>query len=399
MMIENISMVLNYIFAAAMPISNVVGYIASALSVALMWKYWGKIIDEPVFSWLLIFVVYGMLLVPFSGEPKAAFGTMVGYLSHWVVPFVLGYAVFDPAKARKALLIYFAVFSLVVALALLAYFGMFPKVVHGDFNLVRDGLLQAGRSHIALGSLCIFISFFLIGISVYSKDAGITRLIPLIPAAVYAFALVLTGSRSYYIAGFIVYISFAVIWAVKNGMAKYLLIFVFLLGAAGGIIYKYNPAVHYRFERTGLKDNNVSERLYLYKIALAEIKARPIFGFGPGLGIKQKQYFNSLPPEQATLGRHPALHLFYLNLTADFGLAGLAIFVIIMVHIFSRIVPVMLDKDSSVNVFAFGFFWGLAGLLIGDNFDTLLRGPGVAMEVFWVTGMILRVCRDESSKA
>ena len=47
-------------------------------------------------------------------------------------------------------------------------------------------------------------------------------------------------------------------------------------------------------------------------------KARPLFGFGPGQGIKQKEFFEKLPEgERYFPNRHPALHLFYLNLAAD----------------------------------------------------------------------------------
>ena len=394
MFIENTLAVLNYLFAAAMPITNIGGYLVSVLSIALIWRYWGKIVTEPVFSWLLIFFIYGMILVPFSGDPGSALGTMAGYLTHWICPFVLGYAVFDPAKARRAISIYFVVFSVVLALSLLAYFGLFAQVVHGNFFLVEDRLLKAGRSHIALGALCIFISFFLIGVSVYSKKAGLKRFVPLVPAAIYILALVLSGSRSYYIAGFIVYVSFAVIWAAKNGMSKYLLIAALLLTAAGGVIYRYNPAVHYRITRTGPTDNNVTDRFYLYKIAFAEIKARPLFGFGPGQGIKQKQLFETLPSDRQKLDRHPALHSFYLNLAADFGLAGVLIFVIIMFNVYRKLFRIMSVDEGTVGLFGFGIFWGLTGLLIGDCFDTLLRGPGVAMEFFWLFGMVLRLSRE-----
>jgi len=33
------------------------------------------------------------------------------------------------------------------------------------------------------------------------------------------------------------------------------------------------------------------------------------------------------------------------------------------------------------------FAW--MSLLIGENFDTILRGPRVAMDYFWITGLIL----------
>jgi hypothetical protein len=339
-----------------------------------------------------------MMLVPFSGDPAVGLGAMVGYLTHWIFPFVLGYGIIDAVKLRRSLWIYFILFSAVLGLSLLAYFGLFPKVVNGNFFLVEDGLLKAGRSHIALGALCVFIVFFLAGKTVYSVESGFRRFWPLIPAAIYLLALALSGSRGYYIAGAVAFVSFGAVYALKRGMVKYLLLALALSAAAGLLIYKFNPSVNQRINRTGLADQNVSERLYLYRVAAAEIKARPFFGYGPGQAIKQKEYFDRLPEAERSLNRHPALHSFYLNLAADFGLAGFAIFVIIMAYIFRGLAVIMKDKASPVNYLAFGLFWGLVGFLTGDCFDTLLRGPGVAMELFWVCGMVFRVYREEKLK-
>jgi O-antigen ligase len=379
------------------PVSTVVGYGMSALAVLFIWKYWDKISKEPVFLWLLIFFIYGMLITPFSSSPDIGFSTMLGYLAHWILPFILGYSVYYTGQARKLFLVIFAVISIITALSLLAYFGLFPKVVHGDFQLVRDGLLHAGRSHIAFAALCVFVSFFLIAVPVYSDKPGLKKLVWLVPAAVYIFAIILTGSRGYYISAAIVYSLFAVIWAVINKKLKYLIALAVAAGLCAALVYHINPAVRERITRTGGSDNNINERVYLYKVALAEIKARPLFGYGPGQGIKQKEYFEKLPENMRTLYRHPALHSFYLNFAADFGLAGLIIFVVIIVLIFKRLLTILHLPDSPANMFAFGLCWGLLGLLIGDCFDTILRGPGVAMEFFWALGIVFRLSKEKRS--
>jgi O-antigen ligase len=325
---------------------------------------------------------------------------MAGYLAHWIGPFALGYAVYEPQKARKAVTIYFAVFSFVVALALLAYFGLFPKTVHGDFHLVKDGLLQAGRSHIALGALCIFITFFLAGFAFEPGRSRAARTAMLGAALVYIFAIALTGSRGYYISAGLTFSVFGIFWAVKNNKIKQLFYVLLAAAAVSALIVRFNPQVQERILRTNKADNNLIERVYLYKVAFSEIRARPFFGYGPGQAIRQKEYFEKLPPREQNLDRHPALHSFYLNFAADFGLAGLAIFVIIMAHVFKRLASVMAARDGEQavsgtdGILAFGLFWGLIGLLIGDCFDTLLRGPGVAMELFWVLGMVFGISKE-----
>jgi len=205
---------------------------------------------------------------------------------------------------------------------------------------------------------------------------------------------VLTGSRGYYISAAIVFSLFAVIWSVRNKKIQYLVVFAVAVSLCAVLLYKFNPEVKHRITRTGSSDNNITERLYLYKVALSEIKDRPLFGCGPGQGIRQKAYFETLPENMRNLGRHPALHSFYLNLTADFGLAGLLIFIIIIALIFKRLLTILHLSDNPANVFAFGLFWGLIGLLIGDCFDTILRGPGVAMEFFWALGIVFRLSNE-----
>ena len=46
MIIDTLIQVLNYIFAACMPVTHIGGYAVSLLSVLFIWKYWGKISEE-----------------------------------------------------------------------------------------------------------------------------------------------------------------------------------------------------------------------------------------------------------------------------------------------------------------------------------------------------------------
>ena len=398
MIIDVIIQILNYIFAACMPVTHIGGYAVSLLSVLFIWKYWGKINKEPVFMWLLVFFIYGMMLVPFSGEPKASLGVMTGYLTHWILPFILGYGLTGETKARNMLLVYFAVITAVAALSMLAYYGLFSKVVGGNFFLVEDGLLKAGRSHIAFAALCIFIAMTLASFALLPGRGRALKGALLAASVFYVLALALSGSRGYYIAAALVFPAAAVYWTLKNGKIKYLAILALAAVIGVGLVYKFNHGVRERIHRTGASDQNVSERLNLYKVAVEEIKARPVFGYGPGQGIKQKNFFEKLPEAQRNLDRHPALHSFYLNFAADFGLAGFAIFVIIMASILMKLAAVMGSKDGFADAAAFGLFWGLLGLLVGDCFDTILRGPGVAMELFWALGMVLRNTRERSKE-
>jgi hypothetical protein len=53
-------------------------------------------------------------------------------------------------------------------------------------------------------------------------------------------------------------------------------------------------------------------------------------------------------------------------------------------------------NDPYLRSLAFGLMWAFAGVMVGDCFDTLLRGPGTAMELFWLAGLVLRQARENT---
>ena len=76
----------------------------------------------------------------------------------------------------------------------------------------------------------------------------------------------------------------------------------------------------------------------------------------------------------------------YFNILSDFGLIGMILFSGLIFYIFKRLFYVYKNKKSLLAL-ALIFCW--ISILIGDNFDTILRGPRVAMEYFWMTGLVL----------
>jgi len=208
-------------------------------------------------------------------------------------------------------------------------------------------------------------------------------------------ALALTGSRGYYIAAVLSYAAFGIYWFVQTGKIKAMIYAALAASAVMALLLSVSPGLRQRVTGTKFSEPNVQGRVILYKVAFWEIRERPFFGFGPGEGVKQEKYFNMLPPEQQALKNHTHLHSFYLNFMADFGLAGFVIF-ILMVFYWLKTVWTAYHSGSNFNkAVSFGLFWGIIGILAGDSFDTLLRGPGVAMELFWLTGIVIGLNESE----
>lgn len=390
MIIETIKLISNYIFAAGMPFSHIIGYAACAIVLFCSWKNLKELSLEPFFASLIIFVLYGFIRNMFCINPKDGYVVMLGYLSHWIMPFILGYSLKKEENIKQVFYVFLGVFFLIISLSIAAYLNLFIKQVGHHNYLVHDGLLKGLRSHIALASICLLFS----AISL-SQIAFRIRELPLSEKILYSFfviffgaALFLTGSRGYYIAAIAVYSLFAIVWLAHTGKVKFIFTAAAVLGLIVSVLYMANPALKNRIKKTDKNDNNVKERVMLYKIALQEIKDRPFFGFGPGQGIKQKEYANILPENMRNVMRHPHLHSFYLNLAADFGLTGLVLFFCIIFFALRKLWKAAHRNNGFSSALAYGVFFGFCGLLIGDCFDTLLRGPGVAMEMFWLIGIL-----------
>ena len=400
MMIDTVLLILNYLFALTMPFSHIGGYAASGLCVFFIWRYWKGIRKEPIAQILVLFLIYGTVRTILSSDTAAGYGAMTGYLTHWLFPFMLGYSLPSSLPSslpenislRRVFWAYALTLGAVVAAALCSYCGLLrPElmVLGNHLFLIEDGLLKALRSHIALAALSLLFSCSALGLLLYETNA------PAWKRALYGtmmlfflVAVLLSGSRGYYIAAAGVYSAFIVLWCVTGRKWLTLGVSVILAACIVCLILAFSPALKERLRHTGFQDNNVSERLSLYKVAWWEIQSSPFFGYGPGQGIKQTSFFEKLPEVQRSVQRHPHLHSFYLNTGADFGLAGLGLFFLIIAWWARTALAVFLSSEGFLKAFAFGILLGGGGILLGELFDTLLRGPGVAMEFFWLAGLL-----------
>ncbi|MFH1369257.1 MAG: O-antigen ligase family protein [Elusimicrobiota bacterium] len=381
----------NYIFAAGMLISHICGYAAAGIGLFFSLKSLKGFVRERIALLFVVFLAYGLLRSVFSPEPGTGFMAMLGYFSQWTLPFLLGYSLAELKDVKRVFWILCGVYLLILLLSVLAYFGLFYQKLAADTFLVgdEDGLLKGLRSHIAFAALCLLFSFLFISQSFFSKEASTAKKALFVVLAVIPLgAMFLTGSRGYYLATAVSYSLFALFWVISTKRWKLVIGFaaVALLISAG--LYQLFPNIRYRLQNTGMHDRSVIGRVALYKVAVREILANPVFGVGPGQGTRQKQYFLELTEYEKMLSRHGHLHSIYLNTAAEFGLTGFALAALIFIEILRRLRSFGFSGAGFENALAIGLFWGIIGILIGDVFDTLLRGPGTAMELFWLSGLV-----------
>jgi O-antigen ligase len=394
-MIDTLLVACNYLFAVGMPVTHIAGYAAVFAGLCLSWKYLKELRDEPLFLWLLVFVFYATLRSLFSGEPQIGFTATFGYFAHWLLPFLLGFCLKERNAVKRSFWLFYWMFVVIAVLSVLAYFGLSIREIVPRVFFAHEGLLKGLRSHIAFGAVCVVMSFISLGQGMLRDDLPRQkRTLFFMVALLFTGALFLTGSRSYYIAAAVTYPAVGIYWAVRTGQWRWLAAGVAGIACIVTLLYFCTPFLRSRIQHTGPKDNNVVERVVLYRVALWEVRDNPLFGWGPGQGIRQTKYFDRLP-ERRDVQKHPHLHNFYLNLAADFGLIGLVLFGGMIYLILRSAWDIGLhDPEPFFRAFGFAVFWGFLGVLVGDCFDTLLRGPGTAMEVFWLAGLVLGRSRE-----
>lgn len=380
----NFILKLNYLFAAGIIFTHIAGYILSFASLLFFYKNRERLKQEKIFTAMCLFLGYGFVLAFFAEDKTSAFSEMFNYFASWVPPFVLGYYITDKISKYKVLMLYFAVFTIVAVFSVLAYYGLFYKqIFNGHF--AGEGLyghVNALIWHISLGAICVMISGISLVFLLFKPDLSNKKQILLLIFSIFwIIVLLLTGSRGYYIAGFITYCMIFIYYIYKFKKIKIPLTVVSISIVLAGIIYFTNPYIRQRLKNTSLdSESSVTYRLSAYPIAFEIFKKTPLFGVGPMQTVNRDEIQNS----NLVASRH--LHSLYLNIITQFGLIGFALFGYLIFQILKRLYDVYSRENS---LFALAMIFGWMSLLIGENFDTILRGPRVAMDYFWITGLIL----------
>ena len=154
-----------------------------------------------------------------------------------------------------------------------------------------------------------------------------------------------------------------------------------------GVLYSNSFYMQQRIENINFAtDLSVTSRINSYKAAILIFKNNFIFGVGPRQAVKQDEYYmvRNSSKEEEHHSRH--LHSIYLSVLAEFGSIGFVLFCAIIFLIMKNL---YYEYKYNNSLLALCMLFAWLSLLIGDCFDTILSGPRVAMDYFWLTGLIL----------
>jgi O-antigen ligase len=385
-----------FLFAAGMPFSHVIGYIAAIIGIVVFLPRQRSLFRQPMVISIILFLVYGCVRSLYLPQPAMGGRVILSYFAHWLLPFAMGYAIAgNSVVSRRSAITYIAVYAAIIGLSVLSYAGLFWSDWNG-FYLSRDGLLKGLHHHITMGGICLILAMLCFSMCLLHTGLNMQKRILLGSAGIFfVCSLLLTGSRGYYIAFAVVLVLF-VFWLMLR-FKKYVLgisiLSVCLI--AGYILSTSIPRLNERIiSALSKQDNNVSERLNIYRVAAMEIHDRPLFGFGPGQAALQDAYYARVPElryrdDQGKV-RHRHMHCFYFNLAADLGFTGMLIFMSIVFFAFQGLIDAYRRFEEPFDkALAVGVAWAFVGILFGDLFDTLLRGPSLAMDIFWLIGIVM----------
>lgn len=147
-------------------------------------------------------------------------------------------------------------------------------------------------------------------------------------------------------------------WALFSGRlsVRWLVVLVAVGGlVAAGAYYAFTGHVTASVDKKQqIAQNDVNARLYYWKVAVAEFEANPVTGVGPGQF--EDRFFDYAPAYNFKVGTQTT-HNTYLNILAELGIVGIAIFAAYMYNVWGCLrrvrrkgLPIWSEFADSVTV-------------------------------------------------
>ncbi len=388
-----------YLLMAAIPWGHVFGYTAMVPGIISL-PFPVRHRRTPPQKTLLIilfgaFFLWGLVLSLFVADNRnVSLSALFTYFAHWVLPFILGYAITSQHNLR---IIYVWIGSLfIVGLAsLIAYVGL----VHAP-RFSSEGLLRGLHTHIQFGTLLLIALHLLLGMFLTAKIKVRKIYIFGVIGLFFAFMIFLTGSRGVWFAAGISITCAMVHFSVAQSRKRIVFFFLILIVICATLAVAIFPQVRYRINRTGKDDPSYIYRKNMAIMATEIIADHPIVGIGPGGVPFAKEYYDlmerrNLPVETGYL-KKKHLHNLYLHITVEFGFPGLLLLLCILgTLIWLSISAIRCTKGLNKGA-SYGFLWAIVAVGTGELLDCLLRGPPVAIELFFIAGLIGGILADSA---
>jgi O-antigen ligase/tetratricopeptide (TPR) repeat protein len=151
-----------------------------------------------------------------------------------------------------------------------------------------------------------------------------------------------------------------------------------------------------RLNEAGAEIDTIVGRIEAWKGGVALIRDFPVFGVGLG-GWPEIFERYELPPWQVLF--FAQAHNDYIQLLAETGIVGLALFAWLAVRIIRKVVAGARSMEASAGPIFAALTGGIAAACVVEVFDFDLRIPAVALMLAVVAGLLLRLTTTGSGSA
>ncbi len=365
-----------YIVSLGLPFTHLFGYLGLLISLPAQFqqRYFKKYIS--ILRPILLFIIYVSVLSVFQSNKIMAFKSVLNLIANCLLPMALGLSL--ETDARKFLKIYIISLTFLILLGFGSALGVLPSQIFGD-KIWSEGMLWCFHHHNALASVLV------IAIPIAAGIGGIFNI-----SAITLFAgLILTGSRGYFLTIPLVIIGVIVAqFHRKKYWKKSVIIFLVIILIIFFVISFSSRAkerIGSIFNGGWQKDFSAESRFGFWQIGLWAFEENPVFGIGPGQLATRENFIDKLARSglkiDAKSGEIKHLHNFYLTVLAETGIIGLLLFLWIIYAIAKK----LWQSDRLGKI----FIWGYFAFLIGNFFDSQFRGPTGAIELFFLSGLII----------
>ncbi len=378
---ESVSKIGGFFTAVGLPISHVFGYIGAVIALpAVMDKrtlHKGLSIIIPCG----IFVLYWLILACFTPDKGLAFESVLNYASHWFLPLCLGLAC--GKWAIRYIKTYIAIIALIILLGAGSALGIFPQSILGE-KVWADEMLWGFHHHNALAAMILLVTPLSMALG---KSFEIVAIVLL-------GGVIMSGSRGYFLTVPLVLVGIFTSIHKTLRQSDRILFFIIIALVVLGLVLSIAPGPRNRIisliSGSWRSDLAATSRFGFWQVGYYAFTESPILGIGPGQLPLRTDFLDKLEQDRFRIdlrgGKIVHLHNFYLTILAEGGIIGLMLILWILVALGRKL--------SASGKLGHALLWGLSAILLGNLFDSQLRGPSVAIDLFFIAGMIIALHYD-----
>lgn len=311
------------------------------------------------------------------------------------------YIVAQEVKSKKHITL--IICSLTMGILLVSVDSVWQVITGRDFirgygAIINIGLKRATASFKDSNVLGTFLSALLpipLGLSLF-YSRGIKKTLLLTASLSGILAVLLTYSRPTLLAIYVVLLFFAI--ARKS---KAIAIFLILLTLASPFLLPKSVKNWAReVEYNPLRFMCNDDRIAIYRNSLKMIKAHPIIGLGANTFMKNyKQYKESPEYRNVVTSDFLYAHNNFLQLTAELGLTGLAIFIWLLYKVFQESFSIYKRlRPGFLKVLSFSIIACLISFLVNGLTESSLYSSRIALIFWYLIGFSLalkKFCNDK----